>query len=190
MNGYVYITGQGADPGSGRYLKDPMFGPVPTLGACMPNIRRAVSIGDWIFVVSGKIERFQQYIIGGMQVAEKISALEAHARFPNNRLALNPDGLLVGNVVISADGNKHPLDTHSNDGFDRRVENFIVGGRSISLDMPGQVQRSRNETLPILQQVAGKAGNRPIDVIGRMSKIDEPKVDAMLAWLNDVKSGK
>ncbi len=190
MNGYVYITGQGADPGAGRYLKDPMFGPVPTLGACMPNIRRAVSIGDWIFVVSGKIERFQQYIIGGMQVAEKISALEAHTRFPENRLSLTSEGLLLGNVVVSEVGDKHPLDTHSKDGFDRRVENFIVGGNSINLETPEQVRRSRNETLPILQRVVGKAGNRPIDVIGRMSKIEGSKVDTMLAWLSDIKSGK
>lgn len=35
MKGYVYITGTGADPAGLDNISDPLFGEMPTLGACM-----------------------------------------------------------------------------------------------------------------------------------------------------------
>ena len=81
MKGYIYITGTGADPGLYNNLDDPLFGDPPTLGACMTNLRQFVDIGDYLFVVSGRAPAGQQYIIGGMRVAEKIDALAAHDAF-------------------------------------------------------------------------------------------------------------
>ena len=189
MNGYIYITGQGADPGAGKPLKDPMFAPVPSLGACMPNLRRAVSIGDWIFVISGRTQSVSQYVIGGMRVEEKISALEAFRRYPDNHLRLDGAGNLIGNVVVDAHGLKHPLDTHAEDGFDRRIENFIVGGDPIAFDKAREIERSREQTLALLEKLRGKPGNRPIDIIGRMSKLSEPQVQDILDWMSDIKAG-
>ncbi len=91
MKGYIYITGTGVDPALRGGLADPTFGEVPTLGPCMPNIRRCVSKEDWIFTVSGRVPGFQQYLIGGLQVAEKIHASQAYARLPQNRLVAGKD---------------------------------------------------------------------------------------------------
>jgi hypothetical protein len=94
MKGYIYITGNGADPALRDNLNDPLFSKIPTLGACMPNIRRLVTRGDFIFVVSGRTPAVQQYVVGGFRVEERISALAAYDRFPENRLSLDHDGQL------------------------------------------------------------------------------------------------
>jgi hypothetical protein len=86
MKGYIYTMYGGADPDLGWQMTDPIFGKKPTLGSCVPNIRRAVVPGDHIFVISGKVAGVQQYVVGGFKVAEKISALTAFKRLPENRL--------------------------------------------------------------------------------------------------------
>lgn len=188
MSSRIYITGRGADPGAGRILTDPIFGPVATLGACMPNIRQNVVRKDWIFVVSGRIQQLPQYIIGGFQVEEKISAIEAYSRFPEYRLRKNEAGETLGNIPVDRRGNKHPLDKHSDDGFERRAQNYLVGGESIFFDKPSEIERSRNETLSVLRNIRGKEGNRPIDIIGRGIKVDDVKLSNLLDWMERVKS--
>ena len=127
MKGYIYISSTNSDPERNRNLNDPIFRNPPTLGGCMPPMRRLVLPGDYVFVVSGATKGVQQYVVGGFQVAEKISALAAYERFPENRLKLNAEGKLVGNVLIDGAGSKHPLDTHSTNNFARRIENYLVG---------------------------------------------------------------
>lgn len=181
MKGYIYITGKGADPAAANDLNDPIFRPRPSLGACMPNIRRAVDIGDFIFVVSGKRSHVQQYLIGGFRVAEKVDAIEAFRRFPENRLRIE-GGRLIGNVPVDANGNKHSLDDHSADGFDRRVRNYIVGDSIEHVANEHAVAASRAGTLNLLAEVMGRPqANRPIDIIGRHSKLTEPQVAALIS---------
>lgn len=189
MKGYVYITGQGADPGLRDNLNDPIFSRVPTLGACMPNIRRFVERGDWIFVVSGKTPQVQQYVVGGLRVAEKIDALAAYRRFPQNRLAVGEDGSKSGNIICNENGEQDPLDDHSQDTFERRLENYIVGDQSVVLTTEQQVQRGREQTLGKLSEILQRPRrNRVIDVMGRMSKLSEPQVRDMLDWLEGIRA--
>jgi hypothetical protein len=54
MKGYIYTMFRGADPGQGWHMTDPIFGKIPTLGACVPNIRRVVTSEDYIFVIKGQ----------------------------------------------------------------------------------------------------------------------------------------
>ncbi|WP_149537783.1 Nmad2 family putative nucleotide modification protein [Siccirubricoccus phaeus] len=188
MKGYVYITGTGADPALRGNLNDPLFTTIPTLGACMPNVRRFVSKGDWIFVVSGKVPGVQQYVVGGLQVAEKINTLAAYERFPENRLARDAGGKVVGNIIVHADGTQHPLDHHPLDTFESRIENFIVGGNAVALDTPNQVEIGRAQTLGKLSEILVRPrANRVIDVIGRWSKLDEVQIGKMLDWLSGIK---
>ena len=86
LKGYIYVSGTGTDPAERRNLNDPRFRKTPSLGACVPNIRRLVLPGDHIFVVSGMTPGVQQYVVGGFEVAEKISALAAYKRFPEAKL--------------------------------------------------------------------------------------------------------
>src|SRR6266568_323066 len=65
MKGYIYTMYAGADPGHGWVLNDPIFVPTPTLGACVPNIRRSVQVGDHIFAISGRVAGDRQFIVGG-----------------------------------------------------------------------------------------------------------------------------
>jgi putative DNA base modification enzyme with NMAD domain len=188
VKGYVYITGDGADPGAGKFLGDPLFRGTPTLGACMPNIRRLVTTGDWIFVVSSKIPAFQQYVVGGLCVSEKISALAAHRRFPENRLQQMPNGEISGNVIVTAEGKQHPLDHHSPDSFGNRIKNFVVGSDAVALETEKEVALGRAQTLPKLADLIGKRGNRVFDVMSRWAKLDENQVQGMLNWLNGIKA--
>lgn len=181
MKGYAYITRTGTDPQRGAHLKDPTLDGTPSLGACMPNIRRWVTIGDHVFVISGKIPEAPQYIIGGFEVAEKIDAIEAHRRFPQLRLHRLEDGTLDGNVIVTADGSQHPLDNHGS--FERRRENFLVGTHPIVVSSPRQIEIARRETLDVLRRIFHKDGAAPVNVIGHCSKMTEAQVRELRNWL-------
>lgn len=187
MKGYIYITGAGADPGDGAPLSDPVFKGIPSLGACMPNIRRAVFPGDWIFVVTAKRPAVQQYVLGGMQVKEKLDAIAAYKRFPENRLRVGPNGDVEGNIIVNSRGIQHPLDHHPKSTFQERIKNFVVGTNPINLETPKEVAIGRIQTLPKLSQLLGKRGNRVIDVIARNSKLSEAQVDDLVSWLRGIK---
>ena len=170
MKGYIYSMYQGADPGVGWRLNDPIFGSKPTLGACVPNIRRTVQIGDWIFVISGRVKAQQQYVVGGFRVAEKIDQLAAAARFPEQMVRKGDDGQLEGNVIVNPDGSRRADDQHTS--FERRLENFIVGDQPMLVEGLEAIARARAETLPALTRIFGKDGNRPFDNIGRDRRMD------------------
>lgn len=65
MKGYIYTMFKGADPSVGWSMTDPIYGKVPTMGACMPNIRRLVEKGDFIFSISGRVAAVKPHIVGG-----------------------------------------------------------------------------------------------------------------------------
>lgn len=188
MKGYIYITGTGADPGLHNNLDDPLFGDPPTLGACMTNIREFVDPGDYIFVVSGKTPNVQQYIIGGMRVAEKIDALAAHGRFPQNRLRIGEDGLVKGNIIVDEGGRQHPLDHHSAETFEKRIRNYIVGDQAAALVTPAEVELGRERSLRKLSEMFERRGNRAIDIIGRHRRLDEDRVNGLMDWLRGIKA--
>ncbi len=184
MKGYIYTMFQGADPGCGWVLNDPIFSPTPTLGACVPNIRRAVGIEDYIFAISGRVQGERQFVVGGFRVAEKINALAAFARFPKYRLLQLPDGSLQGNIIITAGGAQHPLDYHAN--FERRVENYIVGADPVLLTDENQYRRAREETVPVLSEIFNKPGHKVFDIIGRHRRMSDDQVEQLLGWLEKI----
>lgn len=189
MKGYIYISSTNADPAKNRNLNDPIFRSPPTLGGCMPPMRRLVLPGDYVFVVSGTTKGVQQYVVGGFQVAEKIDALAAYKRFPENRLQRNDEGKLVGNILIDEAGNQHPLDTHKPTNFARRIENYLVGVNPVALETPAEVARSRSETLDRLSTILEKPrANRVIDVMGRWARLDEAQIEKTLDWLRGIKA--
>jgi hypothetical protein len=185
MKGYIYTMFAGADPGQGWHMTDPIFGKVPTVGACMPNIRRLVVAGDYIFVISGRVPRVRQYVVGGFKVSEKIDALAAYKRFPNNRLKELKDGSLSGNIIVNADGTQSELDYHGN--FEKRVGGYIVGQDPISLDQPHEVEIARDQTLELLRRIFQRKGKLVSDVIGRWRKLDPNQIEEILLWLRNLK---
>jgi hypothetical protein len=188
MKGYIYITGTGVDPSRRAPLADPTFETPPTLGPCMPNVRRRAAVGDWIFTVSGRIPEAAQYLIGGLQVAEKIHALEAYARLPQNRLRRDRQGRVPGNIIVRPDGSHDPLDWHAERRFKERAENFIIGGDALALTTAAEVEIGRHETLPLLASIKRRPdARRVIDAIGRMSHLDASETRAVIDWLRDVK---
>jgi hypothetical protein len=184
MKGYIYTTS--VDPGNGVYLNDPIFEEVPTLGACMPNIRRMVEKGDYIFTVSGKTTGVGQYVIGGFEVDRKLHALAALDEFPENAVRKAPDGTKRGNIIVQADGTRNPIDNHSN--FEKRLDNYIVGKNPIHILNKDQVEIARAETLPFLQSMFSKHGEFVFNVIGRGRKMNESQVRDMIMWLKSIKN--
>lgn len=181
MKGYIYPMYAGADPGRGWIMNDPIFGRVPTIGACMPNIRRAVEIGDYIFCISGRIDGVKPYVVGGLRVAEKIDALAAYHRFPEFRLRKSDNGQIIGNIIVTTDGEQHSLDDHS--GFERRVENYVVGDDPVYLDDDRAIERAREVTLRFLSKLLGKEGNRVFEIVNRWRRLDEDQVHQLREWL-------
>jgi hypothetical protein len=185
MKGYIYTMFKGADPGQGWRMTDPIFGKPPTLGACVPNIRRAVTQGDYVFAISGLTQGARQYVVGGFQVAEKIDALAAYQRFPANRQKLSPDGGVVGNIIVNADGSQSEIDYHGK--FESHVHNYIVGKDPLVFTAPDEVARAREETLPTLSRIFGKQGRKVSDVLGRWRRLDEVQVLEMISWMKALK---
>ncbi|MDP9024465.1 MAG: hypothetical protein M3N13_03690 [Candidatus Eremiobacteraeota bacterium] len=180
--GYVYTMYEGADPGVGWELNDPIFRPVPTLGACMPNLRRNLVVGDSIFVVSGRVVGLQRYIVGGFRVGEKIDALAAFARFPYYRLQPREGGNVSGNIIVQEDGTQNPLDAHTN--FLNRVDDYIVGTDARVIEDPAAVEEARVETIPFLNDLFDRNGDRVYDIIGRQRRLSANQIDAMNDWLD------
>jgi hypothetical protein len=187
MIGKIFVTGSGCDPVKGKHIKDPYLGPKPSLGACRPDIRKRIQKGDHVFVVSGKVPGFSQVVLGGFEVAEKISAIEAYERFPEHRLRQLPDGQVSGNVIVNAKGNQHNLDHHNKDTFDQRIENYLVGTNPITLLTLEEIDEGRLRTLEILQEVFGKKGNSVREIIGRCSNMTEIQVYRLRMLLDAVK---
>jgi hypothetical protein len=186
--GYTYIVSTGYDPEKGRHVKDPYLGEIPTMGACMPNIRKRLEPGDFIFPVSGKIKGINQFIMGGFEVAEIIDATQAYKRFPEQHLRKREDGQLDGNIIFDEKGNVHPLDTHKNAAA--RRENYIVGnGNSIVLRTSEEIARGRAKTMEIFQLLFGKSGQKPIDILGRGGrKLDEQQIADLIKLLQSLKT--
>lgn len=187
---YVYITSSGYDPEKGKNLKDPYLGAIPTLGACMPNIRRLVVPGDQIFVISGKVPGVQQFVIGGFEVAEKINPMIAYRRFPDLRLHLNEQGNVEGNVILNSRRKQHHLDRHDSESFENRIKDYVVGRNPIALTAPQEIARGRRETMDVLRQVLRKPGVAPINVVGRWSKLEQIQALEIRDWLFTIKSGR
>lgn len=187
MKGYIYTMFAGADPGNGWQMTDPIFGKVPTMGACMPQIRRAVNIDDYIFTISGRVKNLQQYVVGGFQVQEKINALLAYQRYPEYRQVQDENGKLSGNIIVDVDGNQNPYDYHRGN-FEKRIQNYIIGKNPNYISDKKHVEQARGKaSLEILSDVFGKSGNKPHDIIGRWRKLDERQVEKILNWLDQIK---
>ncbi len=176
---------QGADPGAGWKMTDPIFGKTPTLGACVPNIRRAVTSDDYIFSISGRVKDVKQYIVGGFQVAEKINMLSAIERFPENKMKILEDGSIKGNIIIDEKGNHLEFDYHTN--HEKRVENYIIGKNPIVVKGESEIEIAREETIDILNKIFDRKGQKVSEIIGRWRKLDEDKIVQLLDWMNKLK---
>lgn len=186
MIGKIYITRNGYDPQRGGYIKDPYLDGIPTMGACRPDIRKSLKVGDSIFVVSGRVRGFEQFLIGCFDIREKITMQEAYKRFPEQRLHQRTDGQLAGNVIIDANGGQHPLDNHKN--FSGRISDYIIGEKEIILRSDEEIEKGRKETMEVLRDVFKKSGEKPFDILGRGArKVDEVQVSELKNWLNSIK---
>jgi hypothetical protein len=188
MKGYIYTMFQGADPGAGWKMTDPIFDNPPVMGACMPQIRRNVDINDFIFTISGRTKSVSQYLVGGFQVQEKINAMLAYDRFPEHRQILNNDGDIEGNIIVDANGKQNPYDYHQGN-FDKRIENYIIGKNPLYFNKEDEIEKARGQaTLEILADVFGKTGKTPFEIIGRWRKMDEKQIKKVVSWIDELKS--
>lgn len=185
MKGYIYTMYQGADPGEGWEMTDPIYGKTPTLGACMPNIRRAVEKGDYIFSISGRVKNVNQYVVGGFEVDKKISALAAFKRFPQNRMKVEKDGKLSGNIIIDKNGKHLEFDYHTN--HEKRIENYIIGKDPVIIEGEKQIRKAREKTLYMLNNLFGKKEDTINKIVGRWRKLDEMQIKDLISWMNQIK---
>ena len=185
QKGYIYTMYKGADPGLGWVMTNPIFGKVPTLGACMPNIRRIVKEGDFIFSISGKVKNIKQYVVGGFQVEEKISALAARKRFPENRMHKDGNGNLKGNIIVDKNGNHIQGDYHSN--WEKRIENYIVGKKPLYLSEDDEIGKAREQTITILNKIFNKNENDIYKIIGRWRRLDTAQLNSLINWIENLK---
>lgn len=189
MIGKIFITRTGYDPEIGKHVKDPYLGPNPTMGACRPDVRRLLSNGDHVFVVSGKVPGAEQFVMGCFEIDAKIDASEAYTRFPEHRLRKRHDGQLTGNIIVTGSGEQHELDDHTS--FDSRIRNYLLGRNPIILKTPEEIAQGRAQTLQVLQEVLQKKGKSPFVLLGRSGKqLTERQVLELRNWLAQIKFGR
>jgi hypothetical protein len=186
--GYIFASPR-SDPAAGRPLADPIFGRVTTMGMCRPDLRKLVKQGDYLFVLSGKIKGVSQYLIGGLEVDEKIDSIIALKRFPENTLKVLPDGNKGGNLIVTQSGDRSPLDHHSAESFEKRVRNFVVARDAIYLDSEHEAGLGRERTLDILRRVFNAPNARSVhEVIYRNRVLDDKQVKMLLDALGAIKN--
>jgi hypothetical protein len=137
-------------------------------------------------VVSGSLGRtYQQYVIGGMQIDEKLEdQLEALRRLPQN--ALRFDGRnKAGNIIALPDGTQHPRDRHSN--FESRIKNYVLGTNAVVLETPREVQLGRERSVDILSELFDRQGSRIQQVMGRSRKLSDAQAERLRRALEDIK---
>jgi hypothetical protein len=188
MIGKIFITSSGYDPQRGKHVKDPYLGPNASLGACRPDLRRQIKIGDHIFVISGKLPNIRQFVMGGFEVGQKIHAREAFQMFPEQRLKVRDDGQITGNVIVNSRGAQHRLDTHSPASFPNRTANYVVGTNCVALHNPEEIALGREQTLDALREILNKDGGSPWEIVGHYgSQLTEKQVRQMREWLTSLK---
>jgi hypothetical protein len=136
--------------------------------------------------VSGRSPGVQQYVVGGFKVEDKIDALAAFDRFPDNRLKVADSGKVTGNVIVDEAGNHNPLDYHGS--FERRIENYIVGRDPIFLAKDSEIDCGRVESLPALKRIFRTNAQSMFDVISRWRRMEEGQVQELLDFLQRMKS--
>jgi hypothetical protein len=189
MVGKIFITRSGYDPERGKHVKDPFLGSCPTLGACRPDIRKQLQIGDHIFVISGKLPLVKQFVMGGFEIASKVPATEAYKMFPELRLRRLANGELTGNIIVGPDGRQHSLDDHNS--FDKRIKDYVVGTNLIAVSTPEEISRAREETVEALREILKRDGSSPIDIVGRWGcKLNETQVSQLREWLLQLKAAE
>ena len=182
MVGKIFITRTGYDPQLGRHVKDPYLGPNPSLGACRPDIRRQVRLGDHIFVISGKVNNAKQFVMCGFEVMRKMDARDAYVVFPDRRLRRLEDGQVVGNIIVDSSGSQHRLDDHQT--FAKRLPNYLVGDKNIAPTSANGIALAREQTMDVLRDVLRRNGSSPIEIVGRWgSQLNEEQVGVMRNWL-------
>lgn len=190
MASYIFVS-PGSDPGVGKPLNDPILGKGvrPTMGTCRPDLRRLVSIGDSIFVVSGSMGRMQipQYVVGGMEVADKLaSQLAAYDDYPEHRLSFDDNGLRRGNIIVNADGNHDPRDHHNN--FERRIANYVLGRNQVVIESPNEIALARERSLHLLARVFDMPRAQSIrEIVPRHRKMTRAQADALRNALQELK---
>jgi hypothetical protein len=186
MVGKIFITRSGYDPQLGKHVKDPYLGACPTLGACRPDIRQQLEIGDHIFVISGKVPLVKQFVMGGFEIASKVPAVQAYNMFPELRLHRLRDGQLTGNIIVGPDGQQHELDDHNS--FDKRIKNYVIGTNLVALSAAEEISQGREQTVDALREILKKNGKSPVDIVGRWGcKLNEMQVFQLREWLMQLK---
>lgn len=189
MSNYIFVS-PGSDPGMGKPLTDPDFraGGRPTMGTCRPDLRRLVSLGGQIFVISGSMGRnVEQYVIGGFAIDARLdNQLAAYREYPENRLRFDEQGQRSGNIIVLPDGTHDPRDHH--DKFERRIQNYLVGRNPIVLETPREIALGRERSLDILADVLERPrARRMTQTVGRMRKLSDAQAERLRQALVDLK---
>lgn len=187
MKGYIYPMFRGADPSIGWEMTDPIYKGIPTMGACRTDIRRVIERGDFVFSISGNVVNVRPHIVGAFEVDEKIHGIAAYKQFPQNRMKVNEEGKLQGNIICDEKGEHLGIDYHPHDTFDQRIQNFIIGKNPIFFDKKTEMEKAKAETLRVLNYIFNRNEDKVSKIIGRWRKMDESQVKDLLDWMHKIK---
>jgi len=194
MANFIYIAGSfetviksKCGRGKGWIDNDPYFWTQPpTWGICRNDLRRKVSPEDTIIFVLPKHGKHPQMILGYIKIKEIIKHEEAYSR-KNLKSKLMGNKNPNGNIIVDQNGNYNRFDGGAHKHmFDKVKERYAVGYKDKSKMLSKeQIERLAPSFLSKLQEITGKKGNRPIDIITRYGlELSEAQIDQLVVWVN------
>lgn len=195
MQGRIYISGafrtlkrSKCRTGVGWLDNDPHFWTQPsTWGICRTDLRRLISVGDYVFFVLPKGANLPQMIYGYFKVHEKITHLEAYTR-PNLRSKRMGNKNPNGNIIVDAKGNYNRFDggVHR-DRFSQIKDYYVIGdGRESEFLTERKIKQLAPVFITVLNDIFGTQKDTVWGVLGRAGrKMSKEQVSRLLGWLRE-----
>ena len=99
------------------------------------------------------------------------------------------DGSKTGNIIVTATGERDPLDHHSAGSFKKRIQNFIIANEAVYIEAQKEVELARQRTLDILRRVFDKPKAESVHkLIYRGRVLNEKQIAMLVEALQSIKS--
>lgn len=194
MKGYIYIASsfetvnRSVCGQKGSWVdNDPHFWTQPpTWGICRNDLRATAEQGDVVFFVLPRRGKHPQTIFGYITIERIISHVHAF-HDPALRSKRMGNKHPNGNIIVTSDGSYNRFDAGAHFYKWKRIAKHYAVGKA---DLPrmlnaAEIRKKAVTFLATLEDVLGKSGPRPIDLISRKgARLTARQVQQLLRWLS------
>ena len=194
VQGYLYIASafqslkQSGCTVGGELDNDPHIWRKPyTWGICRPDIRNAVSEGDYIFFVLGKKANLPQMIFAYIKVGEVLTHQQAFHRRELKSKRMIGNKKTEGNIIVNSDGSYNGNDYKIHfKNFDEIKKKYVIADMIHSKVITTQeIVSKAQDFVSFLNKLLDKDGDSPYKIISQKGiwGLKEEQVKQLIGWL-------